>query len=66
MANKTDHPKELKELHNKSIDKFNEYINSKTTLKKGDHKKLQLQRDKWQDAWNEMMETLLVLERIEI
>jgi hypothetical protein len=66
MASKTDHQKELKELHNKSIDKFNEYISSKKTLKKDDHKKLQLQRDKWQNAWNEMMETLLTLERIEI
>lgn len=66
MANKTDHQKELKELHDKSIAKFNEYISSKKTLKKEAHKKLQQQRDKWQDAWNELMETLLTLERIEI
>jgi hypothetical protein len=66
MGNKTDHHKELKELQDKSIAKFNEYISSKKTLKKGTHEKLQQQRDKWQDAWNELMETLLTLERIEI
>jgi hypothetical protein len=66
MGNKTDHQKELKELHDKSIAKFNEYISSKKTLKKDAHKKLQQQRDKWQEAWSELMETLLTLERIEI
>ena len=66
MSNKADHQKELKELHDKSIAKFNEYINSKKTLKKEAHEKLQQQKDKWQEAWNELMETLLTLERIEI
>jgi len=66
MSNKTDHQKELKELHTRSIDKFNEYLSSKKTLKKEDHQKLQQQRDKWHEAWNELMETLLTLERIEI
>ena len=66
MANKTDHQKELKELHDKSIATFNEYLSSKKTLKKDANEKLQQQRDRWHDAWNELMETLLTLERIEI
>jgi hypothetical protein len=66
MTKKTDHKKELEALHGKAMAKFEEYVTSKKKFKKDDHKKIKEQKEKWQASWNELMETLVVLEHLEI
>jgi hypothetical protein len=61
-----DHKKRLAELNKESLQKFEEYLTTKASLKKEDHEKLALAKDEWQLAWNKFLETLMVLERIEI
>lgn len=61
-----DHKKKLTELHNASVEKIEEYLKIKGELKKDDHEKVHAAKDEWANAWNKMMETLLVLERLEI
>lgn len=61
-----DHKEKLTELHNASVEKIEEYIKAKGELKQDDHEKVHAAKDEWANAWNKMMETLLVLERLEI
>jgi hypothetical protein len=66
MNTKTSHKKQMEALHSKATAKFDEYLSAKKDFKKEEHKKLLQQKDKWQSSWNELMETMLVLERLEI
>ena len=61
-----DHKKRLEELHKEAIEKLNEYINAKNEMEKEHHEKLHEAKDNWQNAWNKLMEVLMVLERLEI
>jgi len=61
-----EHKKRLEELNKESLQKFEEYVNAKGPLKKEEHEKLHQARDEWQIAWSKLMETLMVLERLEI
>jgi hypothetical protein len=61
-----EHKKKLEELNKESLNKLEDYIQTKKNLKEDDHKKLHEAKEEWQIAWNKLMEALLVLERIEI
>ena len=61
-----EHKKRLEELNQESLQKFEEYLKTKETLKEKDHEKLHQARDEWQVAWSKFMDALMVLERLEI
>ncbi len=61
-----EHKKNLEELNKQSLLKLEEYLKSKGALKKDDHEKLHKAKEEWQVAWSKLMETLMVLERLEI
>ena len=60
------HKEELDELHKKSLSKFDEYLENKSGKFTEEHEKLLQEKGEWQLAWNKLMETMLVLERLEI
>ena len=61
-----EHKKDLEELNRQALEKLEAYIISKE-MGAGPHKeKINAAKEKWQAAWNEFLETLLVLERLEI
>ena len=61
-----EHKKKLEELNTESIQKLEDYLKTKGTIKEEHHEKLKQAKDEWQVAWNKLMEALLILERIEI
>ena len=61
-----EHKKKLEELNAESLQKVEDYLKTKGTLKQEHHKKLHQAKEEWQVAWNKLMEALLILERIEI
>lgn len=61
-----DHKQKLEELNKETLKQFEEYLKSKGQLKENEHLKVVKAREDWQMAWNKFMETLLVLERLEI
>ena len=61
-----DHKDELSELHKASNEKLDEYLKSKGELKPDDHANVHSAKEEWANAWNKLMESLLVLERLEI
>jgi len=61
-----EHKQQLEELNKASLQKFDEYLKAKTAVNPEDHEKIHQAKDEWQVAWNKFMETLLVLERLEI
>lgn len=60
------HKKKLEELHKESLQKVEDYVKKKGTLKEEDHEKVHSAKEEWQKAWTKLMEALIVLERIEI
>ena len=58
--------KRLEELNKEALEKLDEYIKAKGEPGTVHHEKIGAAKDKWQLAWNEFLETLLVLEKIEI
>lgn len=56
----------MEELHREAVDKLDEYIKSKGTAAEEHHEKIGTAKEKWQAAWNEFLETLVVLEKLEI
>jgi hypothetical protein len=58
--------KHLEELNKASLEKLDEYLKTKGEAGAEHHEKINAAKDKWQLAWNEFLETLLVLEKIEI
>ena len=61
-----DHKNELSELHKASHEKLEEYLKTKGEIKREDHEKVHNAKEEWVTAWNKLMESLLVLERLEI
>ena len=61
-----EHKKKLEELNTESLQKLEDYLKTKGTLKDEHHEKLHTAKEEWQVAWNKLMEALLILERIEI
>jgi hypothetical protein len=60
------HTKHLEKLNKAALEKTDEYIKSKGASADAHHQKIKTAKDKWQAAWNEFLETLLVLEKLEI
>ena len=60
-----DHKSNLEDLNTESLLKLEEYMRT-SPLTDDDHERLYQAKDDWQVAWNKLMETMLVLERLEI
>ena len=56
----------LEELNQAALDKLDEYVKSKGAAGDEHNEKISNAKEKWQAAWNEFLETLLVLEKLEI
>ena len=61
-----EHTKRLEELNKEALDKLEEFMQSKKFSDKEKQDSVHSAKEKWQSAWNEFLETLLVLERLEI
>lgn len=61
-----DHKGELEKLNKESLRQIEEYLKAKGELKEHEHLKVVKAKEEWQSAWNKFMETLMVLERLEI
>ena len=61
-----DQKDELSELHKASTEKLEAYLKARGELKQDDHEKVHAAKEEWANAWNKLMEALLVLERLEI
>lgn len=61
-----DHKQELEKLNSESLRQMEEYLKSKGELKEDEHLKVVKAKEEWQVAWNKFMETLMVLERLEL
>ena len=62
-----EHKKILEDLNKQSLEKIEEYMKSKgDKLRLEEHDKLNEAKDKWQSSWNDFMDILMYLERIEI
>lgn len=61
-----DHKQKLEDLNRETVKQFEEFLKSRGQLKEDEHLKVVKARDDWQTAWNKFMETLIVLERLEI
>jgi hypothetical protein len=62
-----DHKKELEKLNKRSLERFEKYMaSSKDRFKEEEHQKITTAKEEWQIAWNKFMETLMMLERLEI
>jgi ribosomal protein L11 methylase PrmA len=62
MANK----EHLEALNKEVLEKLDAYIKAKGDAGAEHHEKVNTAKEKWQQAWNEFLETLLVLEKLEI
>lgn len=58
--------KRLEEINKEALEKLDEYIKSKGAAADEHHEKIGTAKEKWQAAWNEFLETLMVLEKLEI
>lgn len=56
----------MEALNEEALKKLEELMQSRPVVDAGQHEKISAAKDKWQAAWNEFLETLLVLERLEI
>ncbi len=61
-----EHRKHLESLNKQALEKLEEYMKEKNMTDKEKNEKIDTAKEKWQAAWNEFLETLLVLERLEI
>ena len=61
-----EHKKRLEELNKEALEKLDAYLIAKGEAGTEHHEKINTAKEKWQTAWNEFLETLLVLERLEI
>ena len=57
---------QLDELNKETLKKLEAYMKTKGPASDEHQEKIMAAKDKWQSAWNEFLETLLVLEKIEI
>ena len=61
-----EHPKQLIEINNEALEKLEEFMQTKGAASDEHKEKILTAKGKWQAAWNEFLETLLVLEKLEI
>jgi len=61
-----EHKKRLEELNKEALEKLDDYLKAKGEAGAAHHEKINMAKEKWQTSWNEFLETLLVLERLEI
>jgi hypothetical protein len=61
-----EHKKQLIQLNTSALEKLDEYLQAKGDTVEEHKEKIGTAKEKWQAAWNEFLETLLVLERLEI
>ena len=61
-----EHKKKLDELHKESLEKIEDYINTKKDLTDEQKEKLNHSKKEWQEAWNRFQEMILYLEQLEI
>jgi hypothetical protein len=61
-----DHKKRLEDLHKEAFENFDAYLESKGKIEKEHHEKLEEAKTNWQNAWNKLVEAMMVLERLEI
>jgi ribosomal protein S13 len=61
-----EHTKRLEELNKEQLEKLDEYIKTKGKAADEHQEKIDSAKEKWQAAWNEFLETLMVLEKLEI
>ncbi|MBC7423124.1 MAG: hypothetical protein H7334_06660 [Ferruginibacter sp.] len=61
-----EHTKRLEELNKETLEKLEEYMKAKGTAAGEHNEKIGAAKDKWQSAWAEFLETLVVLEKLEI
>ena len=61
-----EHTKRLEELNKEVLAKLDEYIKSRGDVAEEHNEKIGTAKDKWQLAWNEFLETLIVLQKVEI
>ena len=61
-----DHKIKLEELNKETLEKLESYMKEKGASGEHHHEKVKSAKDEWQASWNKLMETLLVLERLEI
>jgi hypothetical protein len=57
---------QLEKLNKESLMHIEEYLKSKNKLKEDEHSQVVKAKEDWQLAWNKFMETLMVLERLEL
>jgi hypothetical protein len=58
--------KHLEDLNKQALEKFDAYMKTKAEAGVEHHEKINSAKEKWQAAWAEFLETLVVLERLEI
>ena len=58
--------KQFEDLHKATLQKLDDYLKTKEGKGVEDQEKIGAAKDKWQAAWNEFLETLVVLEKLEI
>jgi hypothetical protein len=61
-----DHREKLEKLHKESLERVNEYLKAKGELDPKHHEKLHVAKKDWELAWSKLMETLIVLENLEL
>ncbi|MEP7371920.1 MAG: hypothetical protein ABI675_00940 [Chitinophagaceae bacterium] len=61
-----DHKENLAHLNEESLKQFEDFLKSKGQLEEDEHLKIVKAREDWQTAWTKFMETLMVLERLEL
>ena len=61
-----DHKQKMEELNKEALKQFEDYLKSKGQLKEDEHIKVVKASQEWQTAWTKLMETLMVLERLEL
>ena len=61
-----DHKHKLEELNKEALEKLENYMKEKGESGSENHEMVNKAKAEWQVAWNKLMETLLVLERLEI
>ena len=63
---KMDTKNKLNELNREALEKVENYLKEKESEGLDHHEKIHSAKEEWQLAWNKLMETLLILEKIEI
>jgi hypothetical protein len=61
-----EHKQLLEDLNTESLRKIEEYLKTKKNLSEEHREKLHEAKNKWQSSWTDLMDVLMVLERLEI